>query len=120
MALHVGVKTFAQYTMSTDGSLIPILVLPRCTFGHFGTYYVYVNRHYLVQFLITDLKQNKRNNKKKSRQVTSYLKRSLITRIKPYKARLSSVYISSVPSPQEGLGELIPPKPSSKPPKIEM
>jgi len=28
-----------------------------------------------VQFLITDLNQNKRNNKKKSRQISSYLKR---------------------------------------------
>jgi len=26
-------------------------LLPRCKFGHFGTYYFYVNRHYLVQFL---------------------------------------------------------------------
>jgi len=25
-----------------------------------------LNRHHLVQFLVTDLKQNKRNNKKKS------------------------------------------------------
>jgi len=48
--------------------------LPWCKFGYFGTYYFYVNRHYLVQFLITDLKENKRNNKKKSRQISSYLK----------------------------------------------
>ena len=33
-----------------------------------------MNRHYLVRFLTTDLKQNKRNNKKKSRQMPSYLK----------------------------------------------
>ena len=71
-----GNHCLTQYTMST-GSLIPILVkfLPRCKFEHFGTSYFYVNRHYLIQFLITDLKQNKRNNKKKSRQISSYLKR---------------------------------------------
>jgi len=65
------------YTMSS-GSLIPILViftaLPRCKFGHVGTCYFYANRHYLVQFLITDLKQNKRNIEKKSGQISSYLK----------------------------------------------
>jgi len=53
-----------------------------------------VNRHYFVQFLITDLKQNERNNKNKSRQISSYLKRQLIIRIKPYEARPISVYIS--------------------------
>jgi len=31
-------------------------------------------RHYLLQFLITDLKRNKRNNKKKSRKISSYSK----------------------------------------------
>jgi len=63
--------------MST-GSLIPILVLfttKMKVYGHFGTYYFYVNRQYFVKFLITDLKQKKRNNKKKSRQISSYLKR---------------------------------------------
>jgi len=55
--------------------VVPILVLlPRCKFGHFGTYYFYANCHYLVQLLITHLKQNKHNNKKKSRQTSSYLK----------------------------------------------
>jgi len=34
-----------------------------------------VNRRYLEQFLITDLKQNKCINKKKNRQISSYLKR---------------------------------------------
>jgi len=43
-----------------------------------------VNRHYLVRFLTTDLHQNKRNNKKKTQKISSYLKRQLITRIKPY------------------------------------
>jgi len=43
-----------------------------------------VNRDYFVQLLITGFKQNKRNNKKKSRQISSYLKRQVITRIKPY------------------------------------
>jgi len=33
-----------------------------------------MNHHFLLQFLITDLKQNKRNNKKKSRQISSSLK----------------------------------------------
>jgi len=38
-------------------------------FTCFCTYacYFYVNPNYFVQFLITDLKQNKRNNKKKNR-----------------------------------------------------
>jgi len=40
-----------------------------------ATYYFYVNCHYLVQFLVTDLKHNKGNNKKKTRQISSYLKR---------------------------------------------
>ena len=74
---NLGTTTLTQYTMST-GSLISTLViftvLPRCKFGHFGTWYFYVNHHYLVQFLITDLKQNKRNIKKKSGQISSYLK----------------------------------------------
>jgi len=74
---NLGTTSLTQYTMST-GSLIPILaifaVLPRCKFGQFGTCYFYVNRHYLVQFLITDLRQNKRNIKEKSGQISSYLK----------------------------------------------
>jgi len=40
-------------------------LLPRYKFGRFGTYYYCVNRHYLVIFLITELKQNKRNSKQK-------------------------------------------------------
>ena len=36
---------------------------------------LYVNRQSLVQFLITDLKKDKHNNKNKSRQISSYLKR---------------------------------------------
>jgi len=46
----------------------------RCKVGHFGARCFYVNRQYLVQFLISDLKQNKRNNKKKRRQISSYTK----------------------------------------------
>jgi len=61
------------------GSLIPIQALftPKMQVWTFWyiQYYFYVNWHYLVQFLITDLKQNKRNNKKKSRQISIYLKR---------------------------------------------
>jgi len=58
-----------QYTMSTGG-LIPILVLftskmQICTFWYI---LLLCESPFLVQFLITDLKQNKRNNKKKSRE----------------------------------------------------
>jgi len=40
-------------------------LLPRSKFGHFKTYYFHVDRHYLVQFLITDLKRSKHNDKQK-------------------------------------------------------
>jgi len=57
--------------MST-GNLTPILVLFTSQMQVWTFWYThYVNRHYLVQFLITDLKQNKHNNKKKSRQISS-------------------------------------------------
>jgi len=68
--LRVGVKTLL--------SLIPILVLltsKMLVWTFWYIYYFYVNRHYLVQFLMTDLKQNERSNKKKSRQISSYFKR---------------------------------------------
>ena len=69
-ALRVGVKTLST------GCLIPILVLftSKMQVWTFCTYYFYVNRHCLVQFLITDLKQNNRNNQNKSRQISSYVK----------------------------------------------
>jgi len=58
------------------GSLIPILVLitskKQVWTIWYIQYYIYMNRHYLVQFLITDLKQNKRNNEKKSQQISIY------------------------------------------------
>jgi len=49
------------------GGLITILVLfaSKMQVWTCGTYYFYANHHYLAQFLITDLKQNKRINKKK-------------------------------------------------------
>jgi len=49
-------------------------LLQNCKFGHFGTYYFYVNRHYLVQFLLTDLKQYKRNNEKEKSADSELLK----------------------------------------------
>jgi len=74
-ALRVGVKTLHNAQCQLVVYQFWYYLFPRCKFGHFGTYYFYVNRHYLVQFLIIDLKQNKRNNKKKSRQISCYLKR---------------------------------------------
>jgi len=60
------------------GTLIPILVpftfkMQVWTFRYI--LYGGLNRHYLVPFLITDLKQNERNDKLKSRQISKYLKR---------------------------------------------
>jgi len=71
-ALLLGVKTLhnTQCQLVVKCQLWYCL-LPRCNFGHFGSYYFCVNRHYLVQYLITDLKQNKHDHKKKSRQILS-------------------------------------------------
>jgi len=75
--IKVAHPCLTQYTMST-GSLIPILVIftskmQVSTFWYIVPLWNYFC-HYFVPFLITDMKQNKRNSKNKSRQIPSYLK----------------------------------------------
>jgi len=71
-ALHVGAKTLHNTQCQLVLS-IPILVLFTSkmqvwTFWYIR-YYFYVNRHYLVQFLIIDLKQNKRKKVERSADI---------------------------------------------------